>query len=225
MKEFPPMPVAPLEARQEKNKWHAAIQAEREKNNTHTRYFEFPVDAFLSVDERNNALVLGDASHVVTSTLVNSMKFEHATVIDGDPLVLDDYLMPENDKRYTKVHSIFSDYMPPEDSFDFIYGKSIAFTPRQDIETVLRRLRNSLKKSGLFCAVFTGEGDSWRPYPYTREELEDLFVKTGFLLINYQDRERKSNNLVGDSVGTAHELLILARRGDTDSLIFTFPET
>ena len=193
MKESFPAPTT-AQFKPEESGWHEAIMAERTNNNTHLKFFEYPIDSFLSVEERKSALVLGDASHVVASTLVNEMKFRQATVIDADPLVLDDYLMPTNDQRYTKVLSTFSDYNPPEDSFDFIYGKSIAFVPRKDIENFLLRLRNSLKQSGLFCAVFTGEADSWRPYPYTREELEDLFVKTGFLLINYQDRERNSNN-------------------------------
>ncbi|MBP9782712.1 MAG: hypothetical protein KBC50_03215 [Candidatus Pacebacteria bacterium] len=111
----------------------------------------------------------------------------------------------------------------PKDSFDFIYGKSIAFVPRGDIEVFLQRLRESLKQNGLLCAVFSGEGDTWRPYAYSREELEELFVKSGFLLTNYKAIQEARDALDG-KVGTAHELLILARRDDTDSLIFTFPE-
>ena len=224
MKEFSPeQTTTSVEVKPEETYWHKAIIAEREQWNTHLNVFKSSVESFLGSQERGNALVLGDASHVATSTLVNELKFERATTIDGDPLVLDDYLMPVGDERYTKVLSTFSEYTPPKDSFDFIYGKSIAFVPRGDIEVFLKRLRESLKQSGLLCAVFTGEGDTWRPYAYTREELEGLLVKSGFLLIDYTTKKVTTPALLGGT-GTAHELFVLARRDDTDSLIFTFPE-
>jgi hypothetical protein len=167
----------------------------------------------LQLGDRNFCLILGDASHVVTESLVNRFGFKHATVVDNDPLVLDDYKIEKEDKRFEKVKSDFSFYNFPINKFEFVYGKSIAFVSKENIKRFLHDLNLSLKENGLFVSVFAMEGDSFRKVFYTKDELERLFSETGFTILDMQEAEGETKGLL--MPGQIHTVCISAIKKET----------
>lgn len=207
----------PVNPEKPKTAWHDAIMAERSLGNIghdhSTSYLNKPLDKYVMYEQRENCLVLGDASHVVTKGLVEKKFFEHAVVVDSDPLVLDDYLFGKDDGRFTKIMSDFMDYIPPEDTFNFVYGKSVAFIPKEKISEFLSRIYKCLKKQGIFCSVLVGEKDTFRQVHYTKKEIEDLYKESNLHILDLEERPARKN--IGlTSPGVVHEFVVVAKKGE-----------
>lgn len=201
-------PPSPPQEEQQKRTWHDDIMAERNLRHDHSTYLDEPLQKYVMYEQRDDCLILGDASHVVTNGLVEKRFFAHATVVDSDPLVLDEYLLPNDDARFTKILSDFLDYTPKEDAFNFVYGKSVAFIPKDRMGEFLSRIHACLKKRGVLCAILAGEKDTFRPVHYSREEIEELFKKNKFLVRSIEEAERKSVGLINS--GYVHEFIMVA---------------
>jgi hypothetical protein len=191
----------------EKTPWHDAIMAERSLRATHSKYWKPTLENNLPMEKRKNCLVLGDASHIVTSSLVLDEGFEHATVVDGDPLVLDDFMMDSSDTRFTKIQSAFKDYSPAE-QFDFIYGKSVAFIRKDEIVDFLKRIHESLTDEGVFVAVYAANGDSFRPIWYIKEGLENRYKEAGFTIKEIIENDNENPGLLNQ--GRVHNFVVVA---------------
>jgi hypothetical protein len=204
------MEKSPEQKKEKISWWHDAIQEERKIGYDHVNYFEIPLNKFVPLEKRDNALVLGDASQLVTESLVKKHGFKHATVVDGDPLVLDEYKLKNDDEHFTKIKSNFSDYIPPENTFNFIYGKSIAFTPKEDLSNLLNNLYSSLASEGFFIAVCGAEGDTFRKEHYTKEELDELYKKAGFKVLFIKESSKEVTGLT--EPGLVHDIKIAAKK-------------
>src|SRR5690606_37090316 len=71
--------------------------------------------------------------------------------VDQSPLINDDYYVSE------KLHNhqmYFGEFHFPENTYDFIYGKSITFLKEEYLEEVLLKIEKSLKQDGVFLSTW-----------------------------------------------------------------------
>lgn len=160
---------------------------------------------------RNHALTLGDASLVQANYLLTKAGFNMVTDVDSSPTLLDEEVISPNDRaKLKKVLSTFTDFEYPESEYDFIYGKSIAFTPKQEAAHVLKNISKSLKPGGIFSAVWAMDGDSFRKEFYTKQELESLYEETSLDIITFEEESRMTEGLV--TPGKVHAALLIAKK-------------
>ena len=160
---------------------------------------------------RNHTLVLGDASLIQANYLLTEGGFGLVTDVDSSPTLLDEEVVaPENRKKLKKCLVTFSDFDYPKQEYDFIYGKSIAFTPKKNVGEVLLKIANSLKSHGVFVSVWAMEGDSFRKEFYTKEELQALYIDNGFNILTLEEESKTTKGLV--TPGKVHILMIIANK-------------
>ena len=193
---------------QKKDEWRDAILKERENKS---------IDPFLKEillsykGERKNALLLGDASLVQSNWFLNDQGFEHVVDVDSSPSLLDDEIVPLSDTRLERVMTTFDLYDSKGQEFDCIYGKSIAFNPKELTPNLLKDLSRTLTNDGVFYAVWAGAGDSYRQgISYTEEEIESLYKDAGFEILKKEEIEEQVKGLMGRE-GRAHYYKIFAR--------------
>ncbi|MGA3193232.1 MAG: hypothetical protein ABSD73_12160 [Candidatus Bathyarchaeia archaeon] len=188
--------------------WREAILTERKSNKIHE-----PMKKALSYTNghRNNALILGDASLVQSKYLIEVEKFSRVVDVDISPALLDDGPVGRNDQRLERVVKPFDEFLPPTDTFDFIYGKSIAFNPKKTVRTLLDGLNHSLKSDGIFCAVWAAEGDSFRNVQYTEEELRRLYSNSGLEIIDLDCQPAVPNRGLLRP-GISHTINVIAKK-------------
>lgn len=189
--------------------WRPAILSERQKGET----YKSMLRALKYVGEvRDRALVLGDASLIQSKYLVEGAGFKHVVDVDSSPSIMDDDVISKDDTRVERIVQTFDGIVVDENSFDFIYGKSIAFNPKESIQSLLARLASSLKDGAVFCAVWAGEGDDFREEHYSEEELRELYSKNDLEIVLFEDGGlKKSEGLLG-SIKMGHQILIIAKK-------------
>jgi SAM-dependent methyltransferase len=189
--------------------WREAILVER-KHLHMEKMLKHILDSYEG--ERKNALVLGDASLVQSLLLLEKQKFEHIVDVDSSPSLMDDDIISINDPRLERVLSDFDKYDLPVDSFDLVYGKSIAFNPKETTPLLLEKISQSLKESGLFYATWAGEGDSFREgIYYSFDELKRMYENSNLAIFEKQIKDIPMEGLLGGK-GRAHTIKIAARK-------------
>jgi hypothetical protein len=189
--------------------WRPAILAER-KNRSMEKMLENTLASYEG--DRKNALILGDASLVQSHLLLEEQNFKHVVDVDSSPSLMDDDIVPVADLRLERIVSEFDKYEPAADTFDLIYGKSIAFNPKATIEEVLKKISLALTSTGIFYGTYGGEGDSYRhEISYTLQEIKDLYQKANLQIIENFERDKAVSGLLGRQ-GRAHTFMILAKR-------------
>lgn len=158
---------------------------------------------------KDTALVLGDAS-LVQSSLLCKKGFKHIVDVDSSPSLMDDDIVSITDHRVERVLSEFDQYHP-KGSFDLIYGKSIAFNPKETTPKLLQTLSEALTENGILYAVWGGEGDSFREnIVYSLEELERLYAEANLKITRKVVRDNNISGLL--ELGRAHTIKIVAKR-------------
>jgi len=189
-----------------RDKWRPAILAEREKNKIH----HYLITALQFVKEKDSALILGDASLIQTKYLIEEAGFKQVIDVDSSPSILDNGILTDNQDGFvTRIISTFEEYNPPINSFDFVYGKSIAFVKKSDLEKVLNQICLSLKQNGIFSAVWGLSGDSFRP-KLDQQTLERIYNNAGFEIIKKDFEQAEKRGLI--TMGTVHTIHIIAKR-------------
>lgn len=156
------------------DRWRSAILKEREYPDKREAMLQEILLEYKG--ERDNALILGDASLVQSNFLLNEEGFEKVTNVDSSPSLMDDDIIKISDQRLERVLKQFDTYEPPANTFNLIYGKSIAFNSKETTNEVLQKLAISLKEDGVFYAIWGMDGDSYREgISYSEEELRNLY--------------------------------------------------
>jgi len=190
------------------DRWRKAILSERENGAVHK-----PMIRGLSHFEgqKNAALILGDASLVQSKYLLDTAGFARVVDVDSSPTLLDDDIISLDDTRLTRVLLPFDQYEFPVNTFDFVYGKSIAFNPKETIKTVLKNIFDSLNNGGIYAGEYAAEGDSFRNVFYTEEELNQLHMEAGFKIIAIiHPPSIETEGLVRP--GTAHTIRVFTKK-------------
>lgn len=195
---------------QNRDHWREAILKERENGKIHP-YMLFGLKHVKNTAE-SNALVLGDASLIQCRYLLEISHFNHVTDVDLSPTLLDDGVLSQlTESKITRTVSRFDTYDFPLQAFDFIYGKSIAFNPKETLGTLLSKISDSLTDHGIFCAVYGLESDSFRPKQYTREEILNLYNKNKLEILEAEvEGPVPIPGLINP--GTRHQITIVARK-------------
>ncbi len=101
------------------------------------------------------------------------------TVIDKSPLLEEQAKGLSNEKLHATVTS-FEDFDFPENEYDLVCAMfALPFTDPQHLNTVFKKVKDSLKKGGVFCGQLFGINDEWSNNPkmsfHTKEQVENLF--------------------------------------------------
>jgi tellurite methyltransferase len=101
------------------------------------------------------------------------------TVIDKSPL-LEDQAKGLNNKKLHAMVTSFEDFGFPENEYDLACAMfALPFTNPQHFDAVFRKIKDSLKKGGVFCGQLFGINDEWSKNPkmsfHTREQVENFF--------------------------------------------------
>jgi hypothetical protein len=190
------------------DRWRPAILAERKYNYVHSVMID-SVERYIPV--RKNALLLGDASLIQSKYLLDIGKFSHVTNVDCSPTLLDDEIISLSDKRLERVVETFDQYDFSSRTFNFVYGKSIAFNPKPTVFSLVAQIEQSLDTDGIFAAVWAGSADTFRPIHYSKEELLHLYKSNNLEIISFTDQPAARVKGLLDE-GIAHNLQIVARK-------------
>lgn len=83
------------------------------------------------------------------------------TVIDNSPLMEQEAIVLESDKIHAFTTS-FEDFDFPEYEYDIVSAMfALPFTKPSCFSEVFGKIKNSLKKDGIFCGQFFGVHDAW----------------------------------------------------------------
>lgn len=190
--------------------WAELVRKERELGEVHERML---LALQYVQGKRDAALVLGDASKVQVKYLLGEAGFGVVTDVDISPSLVDDEVVPLSEARLKRIVSPFDGYIPSEESFNFIYGKSLAFNPKDTTSDVLLRMRGALTGDGVFSAAWAGEYDEFRSKHYSQEELEQLYAQSGLHILHMDNRTpREVQGL--NSTRVAHLIDIIAEKSN-----------
>lgn len=173
------------------------------------------VEAVAFVSMKNEALDLGAGALQDTKYLL-SQGFKHVTALDKENLV-EDILKELPQDRVEYVVSNFENFEFPLNKFDLINAEySLPFNPSSTSETVLIRIKNSLKPGGIFAGQLFGLNDTWNTEGrdmtfYSREQVERLF--NDMEIIKLSEEEKDGQTVVG-GVKHWHIFHIIARKKD-----------
>ena len=193
--------------------WREAILAER-KYSGHEPMLVNALNDYGG--KRDNALILGDASLVQAEYLLEKKNFIHIIDVDVSPTLLDDEIIQKDDTRLERIVLPFDQYDPSGEKFDLIYGKSIAFNPKETIQKVLQGLSESLNEEGIFFATWGAEGDSYRHgIFYSLEEINNLYSNANLEIIENRETDKPVRGLLGHPA-RAHRFDVLAKKRTSD---------
>ncbi len=190
--------------------WAELVRRERELGEVHQRML---LALQYVKGERDAALVLGDASKVQAKYLLEQAGFGLVTDVDISPSLEDNEVVPLSEERLRRIVSPFDGYVPPEESFNFIYGKSLAFNPKETTSDVLLRMRDALTGDGVFSAAWAGEYDEFRSKHYSQEELEQLYIQSGLHILHMDNRTPEEVRGL-NSTRVAHLIDIIAEKSN-----------
>lgn len=113
------------------------------------------------------------------------------TVIDKNPRTKEDAENLKNDKVHAFTAS-FEDFDFTENQYDIASAMlSLPFIKPAYFNKVFEKIRNSLKKDGIFCGQFLGLNDEWAQNPHntfhTKSQVENLLA--GLEIILFQEEE------------------------------------
>ena len=189
-----------------KDEWNGAIIGERSRKVQNL----IPKALVYVTEIREEALVLGDACKINSKYLIESAGFKHVSVVDYNPLLIDNEILSNEDPRFSSYLMTFDECDFEAHKFDYIHGKSIGFNPRETVSDLLNKIAHWLKPDGIFSAEWALIDDAFRPVIYTYNELIDLYRQVGFEIIDcsehgphYIDRASRP--------GVCHTQLIIAK--------------
>lgn len=160
--------------------------------------------------DHKNALILGDASLVQSRFFLEEEKFEHVVNVDSSPSIMDNEIVSIQDQRLERFQKEFDEYDFDQKKFDFVYGKSIAFNPKETVEDLLKNIAASLNEKGMFYALYGGEGDSYRDgISYTWDEIQKLYNDNHLQIVDYKEVDREVEGILNRQ-GRQHEFRVTA---------------
>lgn len=90
---------------------------------------------------------------------------------------------------------------------------ALPFTKPEHFNTVFSKIKDSLKKEGIFCGQFFGDRDEWKTNPnmtfHTEEQVKELL--NGLETISFKEDEKDDKTATGD-MKHWHIFHIIARK-------------
>lgn len=135
------------------------------------------------------------------------------TVIDKSQEVEEEAKTIQNNKL-TALTTAFEDFSFPKNEYDLASAMyALPFTPPQYFNAVFKRIRDSLKKEGVFCGQFFGERDGWNDKPdmtfHTEAQVHELLK--GLEVISFKEEEKDDRTAKGD-MKHWHVFHVIARK-------------
>jgi hypothetical protein len=157
------------------------------------------VEALMFVLEKNQALDLGAGALNDSSCLLNE-NFNHVTAVDKEA-VAGDIAKSFPSDRFTYSISSFENYNFPFNTYDLINAQfSLPFISPESFGEVWEKIKNSLKKEGVFAGQLFGEHDEWSKNPqmtFQNAEKVDELLKS-FEILSLSEVEKDSLTAKGD---------------------------
>lgn len=118
------------------------------------------------------------------------------TVVDKSPLVEQEAKNMPSDKLHVHTSS-FEEFDFPTDEYDLASAMfALPFTSPSYFESVLLKIKDSLKKDGVFCGQFFGERDEWKTNPnmtfHTKDQVEKLLSDLEIILFKEDEKDDKT---------------------------------
>ena len=184
--------------------WKQAILSER-KGSVHPTM----IRALDKVVHKESALILGDACKVNSRYLIEESGFQNVDNVDSSPLINDDYYVSE------KLHNheaLFGDFNFPENSYDFIYGKSITFLHEKILEKTLLKIEQSLKQGGVFISTWLlPETTTVLFGKWEKEKIEKSLKDLQLTILFQQEIKQEAINLLGEK-GVSNYLEVVMKK-------------
>ncbi len=192
---------------------------------TNTRWLEFYeitknkppspllIKALQFVNVKDDALDLGAGALRDTKFLIDS-GFKHITAVDSEPLMIE-AAKELNSSKLQAVTSNFNNFDYSREHYDLVNAQwALPFNPPDTFEETWNKVKNSLKKGGVFTGQFFGVNDEWnRPGTKmtfkTKDEVEKLLSDMEIIELTEEDKDSTTAN------GTPkhwHVFHVIARR-------------
>lgn len=155
------------------------------------------VKAIEFVENKGKAIDLGAGNLNDTKFLLNE-GFE-VIAIDKSPLMAEEAKNIPHEKL--RVQTVgFEEFNFPTEEYDLATAMfALPFTSPQRFNEVFEKIRNSLKKGGIFCGQLFGDRDEWKTDTrmtfHTEEEAKKLF--SGFEVIFFKEDEKDDKTAAG----------------------------
>jgi len=156
------------------------------------------VKALEYVSDKGKAIDIGGGALNDTRYLLNQ-GFD-VTVIDKSPLMEDEVKNIPNDTLHAHITS-FEDFNFPKEEYNLASAMfALPFTAPEHFNTVFSKIKDSLKKGGVFCGQFFGERDEWKTNFnmtfHTKEQAQELL--NGLEVISFKEDEKDDKTATGD---------------------------
>lgn len=155
------------------------------------------VKAIEYVTNKGKAIDIGAGALKDTQYLLEQ-GFE-VTAIDKSPLMKQEGIALGNNKLQA-LNIAFEDFDFPESEYDIASSMfALPFTEPVHFEAVFNKIKNSLKKGGVFCGQFFGLNDEWSKNPkmtfHTEAQVKELLK--GFEILSFKEVEEDSTTANG----------------------------
>ncbi len=155
------------------------------------------VEALKHVVEKNKAIDIGGGALNDTKYLLDQ-GFD-VTVIDKSPLVEQEAKNIPSDRLHAFTTS-FEDYDFPKEQYDLASAMyALPFTAPAHFDSVFEKVKESLKKGGIFCGQFFGDRDEWSKDPkmtfHTKKRVQELLKDLE--IISFVEEEKDSKTARG----------------------------
>src|SRR3989344_769337 len=182
---------------EENNKWKEYIEKTKDKPPK-----AWLVGALAFVDKKEEALDLGPGAFNETKFLL-SEGFKHITAVDISNAAEEIYdQLPKDKVKYIILP--FKDFNFPKDTFDLVNAQySLPFNPPDTFDEVFDKVKNSLKKNGIFTGQFFGKKHGWNIEGsnksfHTEEQVKKLL--SDMEILEFKPEEEDKKPVIGELV-------------------------
>lgn len=156
------------------------------------------VKALEYVPDKSKAIDIGGGALNDTRYLLDQ-GFD-VTVIDKSPLMEDEAMNIQSDKLHAHTTS-FEDFNFPKEEYHLASAMfALPFTDPEHFNMVFSKIKDSLKKGGVFCGQFFGDRDEWKTNLnmtfHTKERAQELL--NGLEVIFFKEDEKDDKTATGD---------------------------
>lgn len=170
------------------------------------------IEAVKLVKEKGSALDLGGGALRDTRCLLEN-GFD-VTVVDNSPLLNAEAEKIGDSKLHTLVVS-FENFDFPKDKYDLVSAMfALNFCDPNHFDTVINKIRESLKPEGIFCALLFGDRDERSSYTDKTYPSKDRIIKLldGFEIISFVEKNPGEKDESGELMTSGHVLQFIARK-------------
>lgn len=155
------------------------------------------MEALTYVIDKNKAIDIGAGSLRDSKLLLNE-GFE-VTAIDSNPVIQEVASSLDNDKL-SAFTSSFEKFNFPENEYDVTSAMfALPFIKPEHFDSVILKIKSSVKSGGIFCGNFFGINDTWSINPvmtfHTKEQVTELL--DGFEIIKFEEVEEDGTAVLG----------------------------